>query len=317
MQRPTPYPSRGRFAPSPSGPLHLGNLRTALLAWLFARAGGGSFVLRLEDLDRPRVRPGAFEGILHDLRWLGIDWDEGPDIGGPSGPYRQSDRLPLYREHLRRLLELGLAYPCYCSRADSAIAASAPNGLLKEHAGYTGACRDPERRARRRQSRPDREPAYRFAIASMDQEFVDAVAGPCRFRLTAGQDDFVIWRATGTPAYQLAVVVDDALMGIDQVARGDDLLDSTPRQVALYQAFGYQAPEWAHVPILRDSTGARMAKRNASEGLDVARARGWRPEQLVGALAASLGLVPNGAACTAADLLPGFNAAKLVPQPGL
>lgn len=317
MQRSTSCPSRGRYAPSPSGPLHLGNLRTALLAWLFARSGGGSFVLRLEDLDRARVRPGASEGIVRDLRWLGIDWDEGPDVGGPSGPYQQSDRLPLYRDHLNWLLELGLAYPCYCSRADGAIAASAPNGPLKESAGYTGACRDPELRASRRRSHPNREPVFRFAVTSGDQDVVDAVAGHRRFGLKSGQDDFVIWRAGGVPAYQLAVVVDDALMGIGQVIRGDDLLDSTPRQMALYLAFGYQAPNWAHVPIVRDAAGKRMAKRSSDEGLDGARARGCRTEEVVGALAASIGLVPDGTVCAARELLNEFNSARLVPQPGL
>jgi len=317
MQSWPPRRLRGRFAPSPSGPLHLGNLRTALLAWLFARSSGGSFVLRLEDLDRPRMRPGAAEAILSDLRWLGLDWDEGPDVGGPCAPYRQSDRSPLYRAHLERLLTTGLAYPCYCSRAEIAASACAPNAPVADSPRYPGTCRDPDRRTSRRRSRPDRAPAYRFAMTGTEQQFTDAVVGPCRFPLAAGDDDFVIWRTDGTPAYQLAVVVDDALMEIAQVVRGDDLLDSTPYQLALYQAFGYQAPEWAHVPLLRDSEGARLAKRHETEGLADHRARACQPEEVVGALATSCGLVPGGTTCTAQDLLHGFTPARLAPQPGL
>lgn len=310
-------PFRGRFAPTPSGPLHGGNLRTALLAWLFARQAGASFALRIEDLDRPRMVPGAAEEMIADLHWLGLDWDEGPDTGGPHAPYRQSERGTFYREHLDRLLSLGLVYPCYCSRADIAGAASAPNAPLGAARPYSGACRDPERREQRRRAHPERQPSYRFKLESEDIQFSDAVHGQCLFALRAGADDFIVWRADGTPAYQLAVVVDDALMRIGQVVRGDDLLDSTPRQLALYRAFAYPPPSWVHVPLLHGADGARLAKRERAEGVAVLRAAGAPAEMVVGELAASLGLVPAGTRLGARGLLAIFDPANLVPQPGL
>lgn len=306
-------PGRGRYAPSPSGPLHLGNLRTALLAWLFARHAGGSFVLRIEDLDRDRVRPGATDQMIRDLRRLGLDWDEGPDLGGPFAPYTQSERLPLYQRHIDFLVAGNLAYPCYCSRSDIAAAAQAPNAPLSGTRPYSGSCRDPDRRERRRRAHPTRPPAYRFKLDTGLTVFRDAVRGECRFACTAGVDDFVIRRADGVPAYQLAVVVDDALMRVGQVVRGDDLLDSTPRQIALYQAFGYTPPAWAHVPLVRDESGNRLAKRDHSVAGDI----GDHPEMLVGQLAASCGLTEPGVPCTVHRLLAEFDPARLAPQPGL
>jgi glutamyl-tRNA synthetase len=302
---------RGRYAPSPSGPLHLGNLRTALLAWLFARHAGASFVLRLEDLDRPRVKHGAADQILRDLRWLGLDWDEGPDLGGPFAPYTQSERMHFYVEHTQRLLEADLAYPCYCSRADIEQAASAPHGLSSAASIYPGTCREPALRNVQRRKHPERRPAYRFRVTGQAIAFIDGLRGPMTARLEPGADDFVIWRFDGTPAYQLAVVVDDALMRIQQIVRADDLLDSTPRQIALYQAFNYAIPSFAHVPLLRDATGARLAKRDAAAGITMQREAGAPPEAIVGMLAASCGLAPAGIRCAPAELLPTFSPVRL------
>jgi glutamyl-tRNA synthetase len=311
-----PLPAgRGRFAPSPSGALHLGNLRTALLARLFARHAGATFVLRNEDLDRPRVRPGAAEAMLRDLRWLGLDWDEGPDVGGPFAPYTQSERTHHYVEHLERLQRAGLVYPCYCSRTDIQRAASAPHGPEPDGAQYPGTCRDPERRVQQRRAHPERLPAYRFIAPDETVRVVDRLKGPIEQNLARQVGDFVVWRADGTPAYQLAVVVDDALMRVGEVVRGEDLLDSTPRQVVLYRALGYPVPAFAHVPLLRDEHGARLAKREGPAGLEPLRQQGWRPEDVVGMLAASCGLVAPGTACTPAELVTTFDPMRLASPP--
>lgn len=294
--------ARGRFAPSPTGPLHLGNLRTALLAWLAARLRDASFVLRMEDLDCDRVRPGVADAIARDLAWLGLDWDEGPDRGGPYAPYTQSQRLPFYEEHLARLRAADLVYPCYCSRADILRAASAPHGPDPAGARYPGTCGDPARRARQQRLHPERAPAYRFRAPDAMVMFVDRLCGPFAQHLARHVGDFVVWRADGTPAYQLAVVVDDALMGIEEVVRGEDLLDSTPRQIALFEALGYAVPAYAHVPVYRDATGARLSKREGSAGLDALRGSAT-PEQVVGMLAASRGLVAPGTRCSPRELL--------------
>jgi glutamyl-tRNA synthetase len=317
MANPTEPAARGRFAPSPSGPLHLGNLRTALLAWLFARHAGGSFVLRVEDLDQSRARPEAVDQMILDLGWLGLDWDEGPDLGGPFSPYVQSQRGSIYQNQVDALVSKGLAYPCYCSRSDILAAVAAPNAPIAVSAPYSGACRDPDHREGRRRANPSRRPAYRFRVDSANQTFTDAVVGVCTFSLSAGAHDFVIQRSDGVPAYQLAVVVDDAAMRIGQVVRGDDLLDSTPRQILLYEALGLRPPTWAHVPLMRDQAGARLAKRDNSAGVAAARRTGERPETLIGRLAADCGLIPPGIACTARDLCDVFDPRKLAPQPDL
>ena len=293
---------RGRFAPSPTGPLHLGNLRTALIAWLFARTSSQPFILRIDDLDRARARAGCTEQIIADLRWLGLDWDEGPDVGGPYGPYIESDRGNLYREHLDRLLSLDAVYPCYCSREDIAQAASAPHAPHRDNV-YPGTCRDIERRERQRARHPERQAAYRFRLVQESIEVRDQIQGRQRQRLTGPSDDFVVWRSDGTAAYQLAVVVDDALMHIGEVVRGDDLLDSTPLQIALYGAFGYRPPTFAHVPLWFGDNGERLAKRVHSAGLQSLRSSGARPRDVVGMMAASCGLVEIGTRCTAAELL--------------
>ena len=286
--------ARGRYAPSPTGRLHLGNVRTALLAWLACRAQGEgiAFVLRSEDLDAARVLPDGEAVMLDELRWLGLDWDEGPDVGGVHAPYRQSERTALYDDAIARLLVSGRAFACACSRAEVARAASAPHGPDDEGPRYPGTCRRlaaDEVAARARAA--GRPLTIRFAGDGARIAFDDQVHGPVDPLGAAGIDDFVLRRADGVAAYQLAVVVDDAAMEIEQVVRGDDLLSSTPRQIALYQALGWPVPSFAHVPLLLDAaTGQRLAKRTRPPSLGSLREAGWTPQRVVGQLAASAGL---------------------------
>ena len=263
---------RGRFAPSPTGTLHVGNLRTALLAWLFARSAGARFLVRMEDLDPGRVRPGSAEEQLADLAALGIDWD--------GEVVFQSERLSLYAEALERL-DL---YECFCTRAEIREAASAPHGPLPEGA-YPGTClrlTAAELAAKRASGRP---PALRIRADAARVGFEDRLHG-----YTEGAvDDFVVRRNDGAPAYNLAVVVDDAEQGIGEVVRGDDLLDSTPRQLFLARALGLPEPAYAHVPLVLGPDGARLAKRHGAvtlRELDPADARAW--------MLATLGLEEGG-----------------------
>jgi glutamyl-tRNA synthetase len=298
--------SRGRFAPSPTGALHLGNARTALLAWLDARSRGGAFLMRIEDLDRARASRESEAGQLADLAWLGLDWDEGPDRGGPFAPYRQSERKACYDAAIARLLAEGRAFPCACSRADVARAASAPHAEDDEGPRYPGTCRglDPAV-VTARAAAQGRAPAVRFDGRAARIGFHDEVQGEVAPG-PAGVDDFVLRRADGTAAYQLAVVVDDAAMAIDRVVRGADLLTSTPRQLALYAALGLPQPAFAHVPLLLAPGGERLAKRTRPLALAALRAAGVTPEAVVGALAASAGLAPEGARMRPEALRGGF-----------
>jgi glutamyl-tRNA synthetase len=308
---------RGRYAPSPTGAIHLGNARTALLAWLDARARGADFVMRIEDLDRARVQEGADARLLDDLRWLGLDWDEGPFRGGPFGPYRQSERVARYDEAIGRLLAAGRAFPCACSRADVGRAASAPHGADEEGPRYPGTCRGlPVAEVEARAAAQGRAPAIRFdgrgEAFYFDDELRGAVAsGP------GGVDDFVLRRADGAAAYQLAVVVDDAAMAMTRVVRGDDLLASTPRQLALYAALALAAPTFAHVPLVLAPGGERLAKRTRPASLGDLRARGLPPEAVVGALAASAGLCAPGDRPRAWDLVGGFSLARVDRSPAV
>jgi len=293
----------GRYAPSPTGPLHLGNLRTALLSWLQVRLNNGIFILRMEDLDRPRVREGSAAQIVEDLRWLGLDWDEGPDAGGIAGPYVQSQRTETYAQALEMLRAQGDIYPCFCSRKDIQRAASAPH--LDDGAPlYPGTCRGlSPADAQRLQAKQERLPAWRYRVGDQVIGFCDQVMGHSTQMLGESVGDFVVQRNDGITAYQLAVVVDDALMGVTDVVRGADLLDSTPRQIALYQALGHAPPRFWHVPLLRDEDGARMAKRDGSASLARLRTTGAHAADVVGYLAASLGIVPDPSPLSARDLL--------------
>jgi glutamyl-tRNA synthetase len=306
-------PLRGRFAPSPTGDLHLGNARTALLAWLSIRARGGTFVLRMEDLDKPRERPGAAERILRSLRWLGLDWDEGPDVGGPFGPYVQSERLGLYDDAARRLVDAGLAYECWCSRKEVA-AASAPHPG-EEGPRYPGTCRvpDPQRAAARRAQ--GRMPAVRLRVPSEPIVFEDGIHGPQRIAVQDQVGDFVIRRADGVAAYQIAVVVDDAAMGITEVLRGDDLLSSTPRQILLYEALGLPVPSFLHVPLVVGPDGERLAKRHGAASLTELMERGEDPRAVCGALAELSGLARPGERLSPRDLLSRWDPARIDREP--
>ena len=314
---------RGRYAPSPTGALHLGNLRTALLAWLLARSVGGGFLLRMEDLDTPRVRPGAAQDILADLRWLGLDWDEGPDIGGPYGPYTQSARQAIYLGELARLRARGLLYPCYCTRAELHAPPSGARHSIASapHAGdqpprYPGTCRTLSVRERQAREAEGRRPSLRFRVPDAPISFNDRLLGPQSEQVSATTGDFIVRRSDGLIAYNLAVVVDDALMGVTQVARGADLLSVTAPQRALALALGYPPPrDYAHLPLATDATGARLAKRDAAAGVAAMRARGVTPAQVVGALAASVGLWPAGEPTTPRALLAAFDPSRIGPQP--
>lgn len=286
---------RGRFAPSPSGDLHLGGARTALVAWLAARRDGGTFALRIEDVDRPRTVAGAEERILEDLHWLGLDWDE--------GPIRQSERTALYERSLTQLQEQGAIYPCFCSRADVAQAASAPHGPAL---AYPGTCRDLTMAEVRRRSQ-ERKPSLRFRAPERELAFVDAIHGLVRGR----SDDFVVRRSDGLFAYQLAVVVDDVDMGIEEVVRADDLLDSTVRQLLLYEALSASPPRFAHVPLMLGPDGERLSKRHGSIGVRAYRERSWSAEKMVSWLAGTLGL--EGA--TPSELLRAFSFERLNTEP--
>ena len=304
---------RGRFAPSPTGDLHLGNARTALLAWLSVRAQGGTFVLRMEDLDKPRERPGAAERILRSLRWLGLDWDEGPDVGGPYGPYVQSERFPLYDAAIERLLAHGKAYLCWCSRAEIA-AASAPHAG-EEGPRYPGTCRvpDPERVLARKSQ--GRIPAVRLHVPTHPIEFVDGIHGPQAIDVQDLVGDFVIRRADGVAAYQLAVVVDDAAMEITEVLRGDDLLPSTPRQILLYEALGLPVPRFLHVPLVVGPDGARLAKRHGAASLVELMERGEDPKAICGMLASISGLAAPGERLAPRDLVARWDPARVGRAP--
>lgn len=258
----------GRYAPSPTGDLHLGNIRTALVAWQSIRRQGGIFILRVEDIDRPRTVAGAEEQMLDDLRWLGIDWDEGPDVGGPAGPYRQSDRDAIYEAALAKLEAAGLTFPCTCSRKDLREA-SAPHG--DEGPVHLG-CRRPVR--------SERDGASIRFRAGLDPivEFVDRFRGPQKFNLDELCGEFVIRRRDGLWAYQLACAVDDALMGVSEVVRGGDLLTSTPRQIAIMRAMGLPIPAYEHIELVIDGDGKRMCKRDGSRSIRSLREQGMSPE---------------------------------------
>jgi glutamyl-tRNA synthetase len=299
-----PGPADGRFAPSPTGHLHLGNLRTALLAWLFARSQGARFLLRVEDLDRSRVRPGVEEAQLADLRALGLDWD-GPIV-------RQSERMGLYEEAVARLDAEGLLYPCYCTRAEIRASASAPHGISAADR-YPGTCRELTATERAEKEAAGRPPALRVWAQGARVAFEDRLLGPYEDEV----DDFVVRRNDGAPAYQLAVVVDDAQGGIGEVVRGADLLDSTPRQVLLQRLLGLPTPRYAHVPLVLGPDGRRLAKRHGAVTLVDRGALGESPEDVLASLARSLGLAEPREKPSAADLLARFDPDRLPCEPSV
>ncbi len=267
-----------RFAPSPTGDLHLGGAWTALASWVVARSSGGRVVLRIEDIDTPRVVPGSEVSILRDLEWLGLDWD--------VGPVRQTARLALYASAIERLAAAGLMYPCDCSRAEIARAASAPHG--GDEAAYPGLCRarDPARAMKR-------PPAQRARVPGGVASYDDGAVGRVEQNLAREVGDFVLCRGDGVFAYQLVVVVDDAAMGITDVVRGADLIASTPRQIWLASVLRLPAPRYTHVPLVVAPDGARVEKRTPGVTIAALRAAGVSPWAIVGRLAHGLALAPT------------------------
>lgn len=292
----------GRLAPSPTGAQHVGNARTYLIAWLSARSQGGRVAVRIEDIDTPRTKPGAAEQALDDLRWLGLTWDGDPVI--------QSQRLAAHESALDELKRQELVYPCTCTRGDIVAAASAPHA---DHEGptYPGTCAG--RRAADAAAL-DRPFAWRFRVTD-SPPFVDEYCGETHVDLRHAGGDFVVWRSVGVPAYQLAVVVDDAAAGVTEVVRGDDLVSSTPRQLLLYRALGLTPPHFAHVPLVVGEDGRRLAKRHGDTRLSGMRDAGVRPELLLGLLAWSCGWLSAIEPTTATQLLPRFRLAAIPPAP--
>ena len=270
-----------RLAPSPTGALHLGNARTFLVNWLLARRFGWRILLRVEDLDGPRIKPGADRQAVEDLRWLGLDWED--------GPIYQSPRMRLYADAIDSLVNGGYAYPCICSRREVETAASAPHAE-DGAAVYPGTCRGRFTSVDHARKEGGREPAIRFAVPEGVIHFRDEFNGEHSLNVATQSGDFVIARAAGSawePAYQLAVVVDDAAMGVTQVVRGDDLLDSTPRQIMVYGALGLadRVPRYYHLPLLVGPDGRRLAKRHGDTRLSTYRQRGVTPARVLSLLA--------------------------------
>lgn len=263
-----------RFAPSPTGALHLGNARTAFFSHLWARKDGGRFILRIEDTDAGRSLSRHREDLVRDLLWLGLDWDEGPERGGPTGPYVQSERGPVYDEHFARLERAGLAYPCYCSAEELELSRKVEL-LAGRPPRYTGTCRSLSASQRAERQAADRRPSLRYAVpAGRVIDFVDLVHGPQRF---AAEDigDFIIRREDGTPAFFFCNAVDDALMGVTHVLRGDDHLTNTPRQLLLLDALELPRPAYGHVGLLVGPDGAPLSKRHGSTSVQEFRERGF------------------------------------------
>jgi glutamyl-tRNA synthetase/nondiscriminating glutamyl-tRNA synthetase len=285
---------RLRFAPSPTGQLHVGNARTALFNWLLARGSGGTFILRVEDTDAARSSRESEAAIVRDLRWLGLDWDEGPDIGGAHGPYRQSERLHLYQSYAKELLGAENAYYCFCTtmqldaERQEAVATGRPSR-------YAGTCRRLTRDQAAARIAAGERPAVRFRVPQdRDVVFTDAVRGDVRFQADVIGDPIIV-RADGTPAYNFAVVVDDALMEVTHVIRGEDHISNTPRQVLLYEALGFTPPTFAHLSLVMGPDHSPLSKRHGATSVAEFRSKGYLPEALVNYLAL-IGWSPRDAA---------------------
>lgn len=303
-------PIRGRLAPSPTGYLHLGNAWSFLLCWLAVRSVHGSLILRMEDIDIQRSRPEYAEAIEEDLRWLGLDWDEGPDIGGPCGPYAQKERLAIYEAAIAALEAGGRVYPCFCTRKELRSLAGAPH-IDDIGAPYPGTCRNLSNKERENFLRAGHRASLRLRCPDPPVNFVDLCMGPQCFRLEDCGGDFALRRSDGVVAYQLAAAVDDALMGVTQVVRGRDILYSTPRQICLQDLLGCASPTYAHIPLVLDEEGERLAKRHKSLSLRELRLAGAAPERIVALLGHLAGVWPMGRPARPRELISFFSFDKL------
>ena len=300
---------RVRFAPSPTGELHLGNARTALLNWLFARRYGGDFILRIEDTDRTRASLAFEKKQLEDLKWLSLDWDEGPEKDGPVGPYHQMERLDIYDFYLKKLMTAGNVYPCYCTVEELEAERI---GLLsrKMTPRYTGKCRYLTEEERRKREVNGRRPAFRFQVGEGLLEFSDLIRGEMRFNC-ADIGDFIIVRSNGVPAYNFAVVIDDHLMRITHVIRGEDHLTNTAMQLILYKALGFTPPFFAHHSLILGKDKAKLSKRHGPVSVREFRNRGILPEALLNylfLLGSSTG--KNGEVCSLPEIIKDFSLAR-------
>lgn len=270
---------RLRFAPSPTGHLHIGNARTAILNWIYARQSGGKFILRIEDTDVERSTRESERTILVDLRWLGLDWDEGPDVGGQYGPYRQSDRLKVYQEQLALLRESGRAYPCFCTEdeIEKKRTAAIERG---DNPHYDRKCLHLSQQERDKLIWSGRKPVWRFHVQAGEIAWNDLVKERLAFD-NENFGDFVIMRSDGRPTYNFAAAVDDALMGITHVIRGDDHVSNTPKQILIYEAMGWSPPEFCHIPMILGADRSRLSKRHGATSVYDLRTRGYLAEALI------------------------------------
>ena len=270
---------RVRFAPSPTGHLHIGNVRTAILNWLYAKHTNGKFILRIEDTDPERSKDKYVDLIYEDLKWLKLDWDEGPDVGGEFGPYRQSQRLDIYKEYVQKLLDNGQAYYCYCTPEE--IEQAKKESLSKnESTNYNGKCRDLSQVEKDKYNKEGRKPAIRFKVPECDVQFNDLVKGSISFN-TKNISDFVIMRYGGIPTYNFAAVVDDSSMRISHVIRGDDHVSNTPRQILISNALNVSTPKFVHIPMILGPDRLRLSKRHGATSVDEYREKGYLPEALI------------------------------------
>lgn len=298
----------GRFAPTPSGFLHLGNVFCSLLAWLYAKNAGGKIILRIEDLDPQRCTRAKADALAHDLAWLGLFWDEGAYVSDNSERYFQSQRSTIYQKYFALLQQRKLIYPCFCSRAELHTA-EAPH-LSDGRIVYAGTCRDLSPQEREDKAKL-RAPAYRLQVENLPISFTDGHYGGQCYNLIHESGDFIVRRSDGVFAYQLAVTIDDALMGITQVVRGSDLLSSTPMQLYIYKLLNFTPPSFFHIPLLVAPDGRRLAKRDKDLEISVLRRHFGSPEPIIGFLAYMAGQIPKPEPITAADLLTIFDASKI------
>jgi len=311
-----PRPIRTRYAPSPTGDPHIGNIRSALFSWAYARANGGQFLLRIEDTDRNRLVETSVDAIMESLRWLGIDWDEGPDVGGPHAPYFQSQRRPLYRKAAETLIDLGRAYRCFCTaeRLDQMRAAQA---AAKRPPGYDGLCRGLPREES--ESRAGREPfVIRFAMRREGQTVLrDIIRGDVVFENSL-QDDFVMLKTDGYPTYHLALIVDDTEMEISHCIRGDEWISSAPKHIQIYEALGWEPPEWAHLPLILGPDHKKLSKRSGDTAVLDYRTNGYLPDAMVNFLAfLGWSLDDHTSILGAEELTRHFDLARVVPNPAV